>query len=509
MSGAAAAPADRLLRRTKPGSLHATVALAFLPLCIVVGVGLWLVFLDARAVRGDLQRMFEELREVALTRALLDDLRGLEQWIGAVPEARRATHELVFADLRHHLTGAMATLARFAVADDPSAVPHAAAERPLEDRVHDGLAAIGAALDGDAEIRALAEPLRIAVHSATVLAHAVEAESREIGAALDHRSEQLGHFMTLLGVASLATVALLGWLLHRRVLLPVRELRAGTLALARGEAVRLPRRHDDELGDLAAAFGSMAEQLQESRRDLEARVAARTREVVRTARLAQLGTLAAGIAHEINNPLASIAACAEGLLRDAGPASDARLREYLQILQKEALRARDITARLLRFAHQRESRRETVRLGDEVREVAPMFHHQLADAGVRLELDVPAHGPTFRGDAAEWRQVLFNLLRNALDASPRGGCIHLQATEQDGRALLRIRDQGPGIPEAHRERLFEPFFTTKPPGQGTGLGLAIVHRIVTDHGGSIRLETPSGGGAEFCIELPLAPETTT
>ncbi|MBL9078703.1 MAG: HAMP domain-containing histidine kinase [Planctomycetes bacterium] len=502
-SGVATVRADR---RWRAGSLHTILALAFAPLCLVVGAGLWLVFLDASAVRADLQRMFEELREVALTRSLLDDLRGLEQWVEAVPEARRTSHELVFADLHHHLRGASDTLARFHVADDPSDVEHTAEEQPLQNRIERSLRTIDTALDGDHAIGELAEPLRLAVHSATVLAHAVEEESRAIGDVLDRRSEQLSRFMLLLGLASLATIGGLGWLLHRRVMLPVRDLRAGTLALGRGERVALRPRHDDELGDLATTFTTMATQLTESRRDLEQRVVQRTRELLRTARLAQLGTLAAGIAHEINNPLASIAACAQGLLRDPGAAGgDARVREYLQILQKEALRARDITSRLLRFAHQGETRRGVVWLGTEVHEVAPMFHHQLADAGVQLSLDAPNRGPAILGDAAEWRQVLFNLLRNALDASPKGSRIRVTALERDGRVVLEVADQGPGIAEDHRERLFEPFFTTKPPGKGTGLGLAIVHRIVHAHDGTIGVDAAPEGGALFRIELPAAP----
>jgi signal transduction histidine kinase len=316
----------------------------------------------------------------------------------------------------------------------------------------------------------------------------------------------MNQFMLLLGLASVATVALLGWLLHRRVLLPVRELRAGALALGRGEEVRLRISHHDELGDLAATFAAMATQLQESRADLERRVDERTREVLRTTQLAQLGTLAAGIAHEINNPLASIAACAEGLLRepDAPRQGDPRLREYLQIIRKEAMRTRDITMRLLRFAHAESNHRQVVSLATELREVAPLFEHQMADAGVKIVLETPAGGPNIVGDPSQWRQVLFNLLRNALDASPSGGRIVAACKATNGSVQLTVSDDGPGIPEAARERIFEPFFTTKEPGRGTGLGLAIVHRIVTAHGGTIAVDSAPGGGARFVVTVPAA-----
>ena len=491
------APHRRPLRRT--------IALALLPLCLVVGAGLWRGVVDARSVHHDLQRMFEELREIGAARVLLDDLHGIEQWVEAVPEATEASHRLVIEDLRHHHAAACTTLDRVSLADDPSEEDHAKSEAAIVERVRSSLDAIGAMLSTGGPIAALRPPLAIALHSAEVLAHTVENETREIGAELDSRSEAMTQFMIVLGFASAATVLALAWLLHRIVILPVRELRAGALALGSGEDVQWSRQRADELGDLANAFRAMATQLQENRRDLERRVDERTREVIRTAQLAQLGTLAAGIAHEINNPLASIAACAEGLLREQGSsaADRERLREYLQIVRKEAMRARDITARLLRFARRDPARRETVWLGTEIHEVAPLFEHQLADAGVTLSIDAEARGPTIVGDPSEWRQVLFNLLRNALDATPRGGRIELVCKTNGDRVELVVSDDGSGIPATALDRIFEPFFTTKEPGKGTGLGLAIVHRIVTGHGGTI---TAANGtrGARFSISLPLA-----
>ena len=225
----------------------------------------------------------------------------------------------------------------------------------------------------------------------------------------------------------------------------------------------------------------MAGRLRQGRQELELRVEQRSREVLRSARLAQLGTLAAGIAHEINNPLASIVTCSDGLLRelDRGTSTPQSLRDYLQILQKEAMRARDITVRLLHFARHDEPRREAVDLLHEAREVGAMFAHQLQDRQVILRCAGAAEpSPTFVGDPAEWRQVLFNLLRNALDASPAGGTISLTVQQHGEHVRLVVRDQGAGIPASEVDRIFEPFYTTKAPGQGTGLGLPIVLRIV-------------------------------
>jgi signal transduction histidine kinase len=352
----------------------------------------------------------------------------------------------------------------------------------------------------------LREPLAASRHAAASLAAAIERESRDVGDHLDRGSDAMRQLLLLLGGAGLLTLGMLGWSLLRRVLQPVDDLRHAAIRLGSGDlAVEIPRHRDDELGDLAGAFRAMARQLRANRDELEARVVARTQEALRSARLAQFGALAAGVAHEINNPLASIVAAADGLLRSArsdGGADPAQV-EYLQILRKEALRAKDITTRLLRFAREDQGRRAPIRLADEIREVAAFLGHQLQQAGLRLELDLAAADAVIEGDAEEWRQALLNLLRNAMDASPSGGAIRLQLAYADGGLRLAVADEGPGIAAALRQRVFEPFFTTKPTGQGTGLGLAITHRIVEAHGGRIYV-ADAPVGARICIDLPLA-----
>jgi signal transduction histidine kinase len=490
--------------------LRKAVAAAFVPLCLVASAGMFAVMADARRVHNGVLRLFEELREVALSRALLDDLRGFEQWVAAVPEATAATHPLVFADLHHHHRAAQTTFARFARVDDPSAAEHGNDERVVQTRIQRTLDELGRRLEAPSSVQDLREPLALALHTAEALARTIDDEAREIGNDLDQRSSRMTEMLLGLGVASVATVGWLGFLLLRRVLVPVRELRKSAVALGHGQLdVDVPIRRRDELGDLAETFVAMARQIRQGREELEQRVEARSREVLRSARLAELGSLAAAIAHEINNPLASIATCAEGLLRESanGRIDVDHLRDYLQIIRKEATRTCDITARLLRFSRHDTGRRERVWLGIELREVAPMFNHQFADAGVALDMDAPDGGPVVLGDPSEWRQVLFNLLRNALDASPRGGRVQVATRVLGATALLEVADQGPGIAPEHMERLFEPFFTTKGPGKGTGLGLAIVHRIVTGHGGTIAAENDPAGGARFRITMPRAPQT--
>ncbi|HEU4419576.1 MAG TPA: HAMP domain-containing sensor histidine kinase [Planctomycetota bacterium] len=486
-------------------SLRMAVAIAFVPLCLVVIAGTLFEFLEARLVHRDVQRLFEELREVALARAMVDELRGIEQWVEAAPTARTETHLLVLNDVRQHLAAARSNFVKFTVADDPSRPAHTEVETGLLSRIDTSLAQIADGLASERSLGTLAEPLAIALSSALAMTNTIDAESLDIGTELDQRSEKMAQVLLALGLASIATVGGLGWLLLRRVLRPVRDLRAGAVRLGLGDLdVQIPAHHNDELGDLAEAFRKMAAQLRESRQELEQRVEQRSREVLRTAKLAQLGTLAAGIAHEINNPLASIAACSEGLLRDVDgdpQGAPENLREYLHILHKEAMRARDITTRLLRLAHPSVEHREVFWVGEAANEVGALFAHQMADAGVRLEIVCDGRGPALHGNAAEWRQVLFNLLRNALDASPKNGRVVVRCEASGGNVVITVEDEGPGIDPEHLERLFEPFFTTKEIGKGTGLGLAIVHRIVTAHGGSITAEN-GARGALFRIVVP-------
>lgn len=507
ISPGSAAPAERVGRPAR-GSLRTAVLWAFVPLCLVASSGVAALWFDARAVHVDLQRLFEELREVSLTRSLLDEIHGFQHWVRTVPEGRASTHQLVASDLHRHLDAARATYARFSQPDDPSMAEHHDEEAGTLARILESLDEAGRRLDADRTFAELAEPLKIAVHGAEALSHTVDNESREIGDQLDHRSTGRLEAIVLLGAASLATVAWLGYFLLRRVLVPVRDLRTGAVEFGHGRLdVAIPVRHSDELGELAATFSAMASAVRKGREELEQRVEERSREVLRTAQLAELGTLAAGIAHEVNNPLASIATCAEGLLRETagdGPIDRAHLRDYLQIVRNEAMRTRDLTARLLRFARHDAGRRETVWLGTELREVSAMFEHQFADAGVRLDVVADVPGPAILGEPAAWRQVLLNLLRNALDATPRGGTVTATAGREGAEVLLEVSDTGTGIAPETLDRVFEPFFTTKGPGQGTGLGLAIVHRIVTDHSGSIRAGNGPAGGARFTVTLPAA-----
>jgi signal transduction histidine kinase len=285
-------------------------------------------------------------------------------------------------------------------------------------------------------------------------------------------------------------------------------LRAAARRIAAGDlSHRVPLQRRDEVGELAADFNRMAGELADMHADLERRVDERTREFLRAARLAGLGTMAAGVAHEINNPLASIASCAEGLSRRlaTGQADAAEQREYLEIIAKEAYRAHEITSRLLEFARSEPGPVVAFGAQELTRDLDVLLRHRLRERGLKLEFEFEAELGVLTGRPGEIKQVLLNLLHNAIDASPPNGRIVLRCRRDDEQLVFEVEDSGPGLPPQIAERAFDPFFTTKPPGKGTGLGLSIVERIVSSQRGRVEaLDT--GHGALFRVSIPAPAE---
>ncbi len=237
-------------------------------------------------------------------------------------------------------------------------------------------------------------------------------------------------------------------------------------------------------------------------------------------KMATIGLLASGVAHEINNPLAAISGFTQGLrrrlprleeyLKDTGLQED--FIEYLDIIHNECLRCRDIVQSLLTFSPRKTPDFSRVDLNPIVHNVLRLLHHKVKHLppGLikqSLEPDLPA----IKGNPAELEQVILNLILNALDAvEEQQGEILLQTRRKDGGYnILQVIDNGRGIEADHMKKLFEPFFTTKPVGQGIGIGLSTCYHIIQSHGGDISVDSTPGQGAAFTVTLPQIQDTAT
>ena len=241
-------------------------------------------------------------------------------------------------------------------------------------------------------------------------------------------------------------------------------------------------------------------------------------QVIQNERLAAVGRLASGVAHEINNPMAVIAEIAGYLedLTEQAPAKkrrivDRELQEGLPKISAQIRRCRNITSRLLSFALKSEVRMEVADVILALDEVLPFLAKAARNAGVQIHKRLTPNIPRVSIEDLQLEEVFTNLIKNAIDAmSPRGhGNIWLFSEQRNGRVILTIKDDGPGIAQEVMDRLFDPFVTTKSVGQGTGLGLSICYGIVKHHGGDILVDSEPGEGTTFQIVLPVHHETGT
>ena len=236
------------------------------------------------------------------------------------------------------------------------------------------------------------------------------------------------------------------------------------------------------------------------------------RAVARAEKLAAVGRLAAGVVHEINNPLATIAACAESLEKriEEGAFSDSPdaedLREYLGLIRDEAFRCKSITNGLLDFSRLRARQRVPVDVTEVIKATARLVTHQQRGDNIQIVIEAAADLPTVSGDVGQLQQAVVVLATNAIDAMPEGGTLTLRASCAGSRVLVEVKDTGIGIAPENMTKIFDPFFTTKDIGRGTGLGLAVCYGILSDHGGRLDVRSSVGVGTTFTITLPVASE---
>ena len=311
-------------------------------------------------------------------------------------------------------------------------------------------------------------------------------------------------------VVAALILALFVKLFYQWVFQPLQVLIAGSRRVAGGEfdhRIRLDT--DDEMAELADAMNDMTARFRDIRDDLDHQVRERTRQVVRSEQLASVGFLAAGVAHEINNPLASIALCAESLesrvleLLDENNENHAVIGNYLRMIQSEAFRCKEITEKLLDFSRMGEVQRQRVELGELVQGVIDMIGHLGKYRNKKIEFT--ATEPVVAAvNGQEIKQVVLNLMTNALDSFDQDGVVRVELARRGGFAELTFTDNGCGMPPDVLTHIFEPFFTRRRSGQGTGLGLSITYRIVAEHGGEIHAHSSGKDqGSTFRVRLPL------
>jgi signal transduction histidine kinase len=287
----------------------------------------------------------------------------------------------------------------------------------------------------------------------------------------------------------------------RRLTRPLEHLSDAARSVGKGKFdVTVTSKSDDEIGELSNSFNQMTNELRAREEKLEGANAA----LIQSEKLAAFGQLGAGIAHEVKNPLAGILGYAQLTLRKLEP--DSPFRKNLDVIEKETRRCTEIISNLLKFARQEKSATKSTDINEVVDAAMTIVDHQLTINDVKITKELAPDLPEIEASANQLQQVVMNFAINAQQAiGEAGGNVVVRTRNGDDAIIIEVEDDGPGIPEEIRANIFEPFFTTKRAGEGTGLGLSVTYGIVQDHGGTLRIEDPPGGGTRFVVSLPLNP----
>jgi len=319
--------------------------------------------------------------------------------------------------------------------------------------------------------------------------------------------------ITVIGVIIVFWVAIV---LAQRISQPIHAMAEAAERVADGDYTqRVGFSSPDEIGHLVDRFNHMIQELAAATQELkdwaanlEAKVEERTAQIkamqhqfIQTEKLAAIGKLAAGVAHEINNPLTGVLTNSSLMLEDLPP--DDPRHEDLKIIVDETMRCRRIVKGLLDFARQTQPHRQLVDLNQVIEDVISLVGKQASFRDIKAKFDLAADLPKVMVDQDQMRQVVLNIVLNAAEAMPKGGEIRFATRVDPSNRMLQVTvaDNGPGIPEEIKDKLFEPFFTTKK--TGTGLGLAIAYGIVERHGGTISIDSKVGEGTGITFRIPL------
>ena len=337
-------------------------------------------------------------------------------------------------------------------------------------------------------------------------------------------------WVSVYALAILAAAMLFTLYVDKVLTTPVKRLAMIATRMARGDYTQsVDHASNDEMHELYAAieflrtsFLRQKEALEELNRSLDAKVEGRTIELsravgelraaqealIRTERLASVGGLAGGVAHEINNPTGVILTRSEFLLRIADEEKfSADVLEDLQAIRAQAQRIARITSSLLSFSRQVPAQKGPVVIADIIVEALNLVEPGVKSSNISIVKELAPNLPRIHGDKGKLEQVLVNLVKNAIDAMPQGGVVTVRGVRVgEKNVALSVCDTGTGMPPDVQAKIFEPFFTTKEVGKGTGLGLSIAYGIVAEHGGELSVSSVPGHGTEFHMLLPIHTE---
>lgn len=344
------------------------------------------------------------------------------------------------------------------------------------------------------------------------LSNVIDSDVRNLVTAAESSYRQTRQLVLGISIGGLVLMLVMARMMYGWIATPIRELHTKITQMAAGQFTgHVHINSNDEMQDLAVAFNEMSDRLQGIYSDLERQVQERSKQLVRSERLAGVGFLAAGVAHEINNPLASISFCGEALERrlkgileqQSGNPDVPLINRYVLMIQQEAFRCKEITQKLLEFSRMGDRPKQMSDLAELVQGVLEMVQHLPNHQEKRIVFEVQQR-PHLLLSAPEIKSVILNMIVNALESMDQGGLLTIRLNVVNDNAVLSFTDTGCGMTQEVLDNLFEPFFTRSKTGKGTGLGLSISHRIINQHGGEI--EAASAGpnqGSTFTLRIPL------
>ncbi len=305
-------------------------------------------------------------------------------------------------------------------------------------------------------------------------------------------------FIIMLSLSAIACLLLM-FFYTRKLLKPIDNIIEMSEKVINGDlSARCCIQSANEMGRLCSTINQMAEAIEQREKELQKTT---QQQIIQSEKLASVGRLSAGIAHEINNPLTGVLTFAY-LLRQKKNNTKKDL-EDIDVIIRETTRVSEIVRGLLDFARQTPSQKENININDILRQILKLIIRQKEFMNVSIEENYFNNIPSFHGDKSQLQQVFLNIILNAGEAIPRNGKITISTSSNEDHILVSIEDSGCGIKKENLDKIFDPFYTSKPPGKGTGLGLSISYGIVQQHGGYIECESEQGKGTVFNIFFPI------